>query len=102
MWCTISINVLFVERACQKYILMFYDLYNERNRETGCTFSTNVLVDEKKTSIHQSIFHYHERKRETGYTFIINVLIDERERLLFLKIYFFISRVKEKYFSFLP
>ena len=31
-----------------KCILMYYDLYYERKREAGCTFSSNVLVDEKK------------------------------------------------------
>ena len=46
---------------------MYYDLYYERKREAGCTFSSNVLVDEKKKfhlSKYISFLCVRERERE--------------------------------------
>ena len=75
---------------------MLYHLYNERNRETERDrvhiFCTNILVDEKKTSIHQSIFHYHERKRETGFNWW------KRETSILKNIFLYFKSEREIFF----
>ena len=85
MWCTISINVLFVERACQKYILMFYDLCNAMREieRQGALLALMFWSMRKKLPFTKFISLSRERERVHFYN--SNVLIDERERLLFIR-----------------